>query len=77
VTPDSLIAGGATFVALATGIIGLFVAGKIVSGQVYERVAAQADKMAAAVERLTSVVDKQNTINETLLRELQSRARHG
>lgn len=31
VTPDALVAGGATFVALATGIILAFMAGKIVA----------------------------------------------
>lgn len=60
--PDALVAGGATFVALSTVIIGAFMAGKIVSGKTFDRMADQVDRLAAALE-------KRNDIDDALLRE--------
>jgi biopolymer transport protein ExbB/TolQ len=77
-TPDTLVAGGATFVALATGIIGLFVAGKIVSGVIFERLAKQTDKLGDDVERMAAALETRNSIDEALIRDLQARtARRG
>lgn len=59
---DAVVAGGATFVALATVIIGAFMTGKIVAGKTFDRVLDQVDRMSAALE-------KRNDIDETLLRE--------
>lgn len=63
---DALVAGGATFVALASVVIGAFMAGRIVAGTTFERVADQVDRLAAALE-------KRNDIDDALLREWSGR----
>lgn len=60
--PDALVAGGATFVALATGIILAFMSGKIVAGSTFDRLAGQVDRLVAGLER-------KNDIDEAVLRE--------
>lgn len=68
-TPDALVAGGATFVALASAIIAAFMAGKIVAGKTY-------DHQVEITERLAAALERQNELAEIRERErLMSRAR--
>jgi hypothetical protein len=59
---DAVVAGGATFVALASIVIGAFMTGKIVAGKTFDRLVDQ-------VDRITTALEKRNDIDEALLRD--------
>lgn len=67
---DAIIAGGTTFVGLATVIIAAFMAGKIVSGKTY-------DHQVLLTERLAESLERRNDIDEALLEEIRSRNDRG